>query len=190
LIDVPRLKQAQASVQIWNDTCEAFDQGDEVAAWLTDFLGKPCRLFRKSDEHPRLCDQKYARPDDEVSFADAFPLMVINDASLRDLNTRLETAVPMNRFRPSLTIASSLPYEEDRWLSLTSNDVSMQVVKNCARSVDVDQKTGQKGKEPLKTLSTYRTVEGSRVIFGQNLVPRRLGTLFVGDRISISYLED
>jgi uncharacterized protein len=187
-IDVPIPKdEALRPVRIWRDDCLAYDQGKEIAEWLSSYIGKPYGLVRMSDDHPRPVDRDYGRADDIVSFADGFPFLITNEASLEELNSRLETPVPMDRFRPNIVLAGDHSWEEDYWKLIHTQDAEIEIVKNCSRCVvtTVDQKTGERGKEPLKTLATYRTVDSNRVIFGQNGVPRKLGTLRVGEMASV-----
>jgi uncharacterized protein YcbX len=188
-IDVPfRTTAGLRSVKVWRDECQAYDQGEEIANWLTAFIGTECGLVRMSDDHNRIVDQAYGQPKDIVSFADGFPFLITNDASLMDLNDRLETPVPMDRFRPSIVVNADVAFEEDNWKAFRTDDTEIEIVKNCARCVvtTVNQKTAERGKEPLKTLSTFRTFDGNRVIFGQNAVPRKMGTLRLGEQARIS----
>jgi len=100
------------------------------------------------------------------------------------LNQRLEVPVPMNRFRPNLVFSGGQAFEEDQFTRVKVGEVDFQVVKPCARCVliTVDQQTGEKGKEPLATLATYRTVN-NKVYFGQNAVALTQGIVRVGDLI-------
>jgi MOSC domain-containing protein len=92
----------------------------------------------------------------------------------------------MNRFRPNLVVAGCEPYEEDTWRAIRIGETAMQVVKPCDRCVitTTDQLTGDRGKEPLRTLATYRNVDG-KVLFGQNLVHQGTGRLSVGDLVRL-----
>lgn len=130
----------------------------------------------------RFINRKYAPENSPVSFADAFPLLLISQMSLEDLNGRLTESVPMNRFRPNLVIDGTSAFEEDTWRSLQIGSVSFRVAKPCARCTvpTVNQDTGEAGKEPIRTLSTYRTRD-SKVYFGQNLIHEDRGILKVGD---------
>jgi uncharacterized protein YcbX len=125
---------------------------------------------------------------DTVSFADGYPFLLIGEASLADLNSRLSEPVPMNRFRPNFVVSGSEPFEEDTWKRIRIGSNEFHIVKPCARCVltTVDQTTGQKtGKEPLKTLSEYRNRNGN-VLFGQNLIAETAGgTVQVGDEIEV-----
>jgi uncharacterized protein YcbX len=188
-IDVP-LRQGGdlKAVTIWRDTCIAVDQGQAAADWLSSFLGTECRLMRMSDEHPRQVHQDYGQPEDIVSFADGFPFLITNEASLDDLNSKLKEPVPMDRFRPSIVVRGASAFEEDNWVSLHSESTNVDIVKPCARCVvtTTDQKTAARGVEPLKTLATYRKVDGNQILFGQNAIPRRVGTMRVGEMAHIT----
>ena len=170
------------SVRVWRDRCGATWMGEGPARWFSDFLGLQCNLVHMADETVRPADRTYAPDGTRVSFADAFPFLIISEASLADLNRRLAEPVPMNRFRPNLVIAGAEPYAEDGWDHLEINGVRLRVVKPCARCVitTTDQATAERGKEPLRTLGRYRKVWG-KVMFGQNAVHESMGRLHVGD---------
>jgi hypothetical protein len=121
-----------------------------------------------------------------VGFADGFPFLLISEESLGDLNSRLADPLPMNRFRPNLVVTGGEPYAEDGWGSIEIGGVRLRVVKPCDRCLvtTTDQATGERGKEPLRTLATYRKV-GNEVMFGQNVVHENTGRLRVGDVVTI-----
>lgn len=172
-------------VVVWDDRCRAVDQGDEAAGWLSEFVGRGCRLVRMADEFVRKVDPRYARSErDQVGFADGYPFLLISEESLADLNARLATPLPMNRFRPSLVIRGEEPFVEDRLGGFRIGAITFHAVKPCARCVvtTTDQTTAAVGKEPLATLATFRQV-GHKVLFGQNLVHEGTGTIRVGDRL-------
>ena len=160
--------------------CQGVDQGDAVAAWFTSFLGRDCRLVRFTGHRAT------SRGDGEVMFADGYPLLVISAESLADLNARLDEPLPMNRFRPSLVVEGLGPFGEDGVRLLRVGETVIEMVKPCGRCLvtTTDQDTGERGREPLRTLATYRTGDGG-VLFGQNCVPRTLGTLTVGDPVEV-----
>jgi uncharacterized protein YcbX len=122
----------------------------------------------------------------EIAFADAFPILVISQASLDALNARLETSVSMDRFRPNLVIEGSAPHAEDAWKRIRVGDVEIALVKPCDRcSVPaVDPATGVRGREPVRELATYRK-RGGKIYFGQNGVHRTPGVLRVGDPVVV-----
>ena len=128
----------------------------------------------------------FAPPGTRVSSADGFPFLLISEESLADLNRRLAQPLPMNRFRPNLVVAGAEPYAEDEWNRIEVGGIPMRVVKPCDRCVvtTTDQATGERGKEPLRTLATYRN-RGGEVMFGQNVVHERRGRLRVGDQVNV-----
>jgi uncharacterized protein YcbX len=175
-------------VAIWRDHVGAIDQGDAIARWFTTFLGFRCRLVRQADEAVRLVDPTYATsPTDQVSFVDGYPLLLISEESLADLNARLEQPVPMQRFRPNVVVRGAPhAYAEDDWRDLCIGDVPHSGVKTCARCVipHTDQLTPERRHEPLATLTSYRRIERG-VVFGQNVIHHSRGTLRVGDPVSV-----
>ncbi len=175
------------TIRIFRDTCEAVDQGEAVAEWFSTYLNTPCRVVAMAPDYARQVNQNFAqRPEDQVAFADAFPFLMISEASLDDLNARMATPLPMNRFRPNIVITGCEPYAEDTWPSLRIGSVDFAAAKACVRCVvtTTDQATTARGDEPLKTLATYRKTD-SGVIFGQNLIHRNRGTLRVGDAVAM-----
>lgn len=184
---VPVSKEGAARpVIVWRDTAPAVDQGDEIAGWLGEFLGRDCRLVRMAEGHRRAVDPTYATgPVDQVGFADGFPVLLIAQESLDALNTRLAEPLPMARFRPNIVIAGGAAHGEDRVARLRAGDVVFHAPKACARCTItlVDQATGVPGKEPLRTFATYRRAARG-VLFGQNLIHATTGTIRVGDPVT------
>ncbi|MBY0356371.1 MAG: MOSC domain-containing protein [Candidatus Obscuribacterales bacterium] len=183
---VPKDKiELETDVVVWDDTCRGLDQGDEVAAWLSDYLKRECRLVRMKDGFLRPVE-KDPFGNSAVGFADGFPFLLISEASLADLNAKLEYPILMNRFRPSLVVSGTEPFAEDSWKRIAINGVHFEIVKPCARCVitTVDQECGEAGKEPLRTLAAYRKFDG-KIMFGQNLIHAGAGTLRVGAAVSV-----
>ncbi len=180
-------------VTIWHDRCEAVDQGDEVAGWFGEFLKTDCRLVRMAPNFARRLSPDYAlQPTDQVSFADAYPYLIISEESLADLNQRLPEPLPMNRFRPNIVVAGSgLAFGEDRLGRFTLGPVTFSNVKPCARCqiTTTDQAIAAVGKEPLRTLATFRRTSQGKVTFGMNLIPENLDTLCLGDRLKVLSLK-
>jgi uncharacterized protein YcbX len=131
-------------------------------------------------------DQAYGRADDQVSLADGFPFLLISEGSLAELNARLERPLPMDRFRPNLVVGGCDPFAEDGWRVVRIGPITLRVVKPCARCAitTVDQRTATRGKEPLRTLATFRR-SGTKVLFGQNLVHDETGNLRKGDPVEV-----
>lgn len=177
-------------VRVWGDSVVASIVSVEADAWLTAYLGAPFRLVKMPQPSVRQVDLDYAEPGDTVGFADAFPFLLITSASLDDLNERLEArgeaALPMNRFRPNLVVDGTGPFAEDGWRKIAVGAVEFRVRKPCARCAitTVDQQAAVFGKEPLRTLATYRRV-GGKVMFGQNLIHDGTGELRLGDEVRL-----
>ena len=171
-------------VRVWRSVCRAHDAGSSAAELLSEHLGRSVRLVRLDPAFERMVDEKYGRAFDHVSFADGFPLLAVTLASFDDLNSRLSAPVTIDRFRSNLVIEGAEPFEEDDWSHLEIGEARFDVVKPCERCVmiNVDQTTAARTPEVLKTLGAYRLRELG-IIFGQNLIPRRLGTIRVGDEV-------
>jgi MOSC domain-containing protein len=177
-------------VTVWADSCEAVWTGEPAARWFSDFLGIPCSLVHMPADSWRPTNPAYDPTGSRVSFADAYPILVISEESLADLNRRLAQPLPMNRFRPNLTMSGGGPYAEDRWSRIQIGSMVLNLVKPCDRCVitTTDQTTTERGVEPLRTLATYRKVDG-KVFFGQNAVHEAPGQLRVGDALTVSERE-
>jgi uncharacterized protein YcbX len=195
---MPRLEVALSrargpirEVTIWGDVCAARSAGRRAAGWFSDFLGSAVDLVRMPPSTVRPVDLEYAGPGHQVGFADGFPLLLISEGSLAELNRRLEVPVPMDRFRPNIVVAGCAPHAEDRWRRLTVGSVSLRVVKPCARCVvtTTDQRTGERFPEPLRTLARYRKIAGE-LLFGQNLIHEGRGTIRLGDTCRVEAVAD
>jgi uncharacterized protein YcbX len=173
-------------VRIWNDDVLAVDQGDEVAEWLSNFLSheRPdnYRLVRMPEREVRHAHTG----NSEVAFADGYPFLMISQASLDDLNSRLKVPVPMDRFRPNIVLDGCEPYAEDALEKFWIGSTEFTAAKPCVRCaiITTDQATAQRGTEPLATLATYRRTEEG-VVFGMNFGHRGNGRIRVGDAIEI-----
>lgn len=175
------------TVTVWDDQIEAVIVNDASNRWLSEALGFSARLVYLPDTSPRLADSNYAPFDANVSFADGFPFLIIGQSSLDDLNTRLPEPVSMIRFRPNLVFEGGMPYDEDQWYEFTIGKLTFFGVKPCARCIltTVDPEKGEiVGKEPLKTLSTYRK-RNNKIFFGQNVMTNQSGVLKIGDEIQV-----
>jgi len=173
-------------VSIWDDKCLAKPLDQEVNEWFSRFMGKSVRLVYMHDTSERKADPRYATStDDIVSFADGYPILIISQASLDQLSEKAGEHIPAERFRANLIIDGVVAHAEDDLKNIEINGVELAGVKPCARCVmiTIDQNTGEKGKEPLQTLNTYRK-EGHKILFGYNFIPTRLGNIEVGDALS------
>ncbi len=185
---IPFVPAADSSVpvQIWNSNCPAALVSAEADEWFSDALSASVRLVYMPDDTRRLVDP--TKGDDIVSFADAYPFLLANEASLEDLNSRLPERVGMERFRPNFIVSGSTAFAEDDWKEVTIGTTSFRVAKACSRCVmtTVDQERGvRSGEEPLRTLASFRRFQ-NEVRFGQNLIAAEEGTTVrVGDQVTI-----
>jgi uncharacterized protein YcbX len=173
-------------VSVWDDECDAQWVDYKADEWLSQMLSFPCRLVYMPDTSRRLVDPTYAHRQEVTSFADAFPLLVIGQASLDDLNARLPSPLPMDRFRPNIVFRGGTAFQEDEMKHFQIAGISFFGVKPCARCVitTIDQKTSQKSKEPLRTLNGYRS-RNNKIYFGQNLLFSGTGKISVNDPLVI-----
>jgi len=186
-LSVPKASDKTLPVTIWNDKVAANLVSDQCDAWLSDVLGVACHLVYIRDDVIRQCDLKYAKQGDRTGFSDGFPLLLLSEASLDDLNKRLEHPVDMRRFRPNIVVKGCKPFAEDNWEKFTLGDIPMLGVKPCSRCPipTVNPDTGEKtGTEPISTLATFRK-KNHKVYFGMNVIHQSLGTLKVGDLCSL-----
>jgi hypothetical protein len=173
-------------VVIWGDTCTGVFVSKALDQWFSDASGLHCRLIHMPETTRRQVDLTYAPEGFITSFADAYPFLLIGQASLDDLNSRMAEPLPMNRFRPNIVFSGGTPYQEDLLKHIQVAGIHFYGVKLCARCVltTVNQQTAKKGKEPLKTLATYRS-KNNKILFGQNLIHEGAGVLTVGDTIAV-----
>jgi uncharacterized protein len=175
-IEVPLALPAsleRTKVTVWKDTVDAVAVPGESSRWFSDRLGVACTLH-------------WMPPDvDRPGFTDEFPLLVASLASLADLNARLPSPVPMDRFRPNLVFEGGAPFDEERFPTVAIGALRMTLAKRCARCevTLVDQRTAEVGKEPLRTLASYRK-DGNHVYFAMNAIPDREGRVAVNDPVS------
>ena len=183
---VPDMRASPRTVPIWDDTTTAWSVSTEADAWFSAALGHACSLVYMPDDSERTTVGKISGRPQPVSFADGYPALLIGQASLDDLNTRLAEPVPMNRFRPNLVVAGGEAYEEDCWHAFRIGEAVCWAEKPCARCtvVTVNQETAERGKEPLATLARYRQ-QGNKVLFGQNIMFEAGRTVKEGDPLRV-----
>lgn len=180
-------------VTIWQSKCLAEIYEKSINDWFSERLQTKCKLALMPEETHRKVNYLYAvQKDDHVSFADGYPFLLIGSGSLDDLNSRLETPLPMNRFRPNLVVSGAESFAEDSWKRIKIGENIFHIVKPSERCVitTIEQATGEKqGVEPLKTLASFRIPKRSlkkKILFGQNLIAENAGEfLRVGDEIEI-----
>ncbi|WP_417531353.1 MOSC domain-containing protein [Marinobacter lipolyticus] len=178
--------EEEARVLVWRDWVKAVYSTAEASEALSRFCGVDFRFVYMPDTSFRRVDAGRVTEERRVSFADGFPFLVTNLASLDELNSRLETPVEIRRFRPNIVVEGATAWSEDDWRQLMIGEQAFSLVKPCSRCVmtTVDPDTGVKGSDlqPLRTLGQYRrTVDG--VIFGMNAIHEAPGTVRVGDPV-------
>ena len=184
-IQIPFLEDARSSkVEVWGDICEAWQYPDTINNFFSDYLHQKVSLVYMPDKSRRQVESKYAKNGEITSFSDGYPFLLIGQASLEDLNEKLPEPITMNRFRPNIVFEGGISYEEDTWANFNIAEIDFFCAKPCARCIvtTISQDTAQQGKEPLKTLSTYRKF-GNKILFGQNLLHQGEGIIRVGDEI-------
>ncbi len=150
-------------VDVWGDRCEAIALSPDVRTWFTQFLGVDCQLVYMPDSSHRPTAHGKLGVDRLVSFADAYPYLLLSEASLGELNHKLaekgQAAVTMKRFRPNFVVSGvAVPHAEDSWTQVRIGEVIFDLPKLCDRCSipNVNPHTGERTKEPTATLSTYR----------------------------------
>ncbi len=182
-------------VRVWDDECAAFDMGNVAAQWFTDFLmqDRPAgiaacklRLVRFDPEHKRASNKKWTKGQQALNqFSDGYPVLVLSEASLDELNTRLAAAghraVGIERFRPNIVLSGLQAHDEDRaselHFSSSETDFTLALIKPCPRCPipNVNPQTAQSSPEVGDMLQTYRQdarVDGA-ITFGMNAIALR-----------------
>ncbi len=189
-------------VRVWQSYCDAIAANAGINKWFSEVLETDCRLVKMPLNTRRQINEVFNKGDEIVSFADGYPVLVIGENTLADLNSKLESEIPMNRFRPNIVVSDSGPFEEDEWEKIRIGNTIFRITKPCARCAitTIDQATGISDvKEPLKTLASFRKAEQvypetyenlglnkNDVLFGQNLVAENFGQLIkIGDRVEV-----
>jgi len=178
-------ESAVTHVRLWRRSAPVVAVGADADEWFTHALGVACRLMAFVPEASALDVPSY---EVHSSLQDATPFHLTTEESLADLNARMATPIPMNRFRPNLVVRGAAPYAEDRWKAIAIGDTVLRWIKPCTRCVatTTDQETGErKGRDPLLTLAQYRRL-GAAVVFGHYLVADTWGErLRVGDAVTV-----
>ncbi|BCJ64191.1 MOSC domain-containing protein [Polymorphospora rubra] len=195
-LDVPEPAGDPLDVQIFvNRTpVAAAPAGPAADHWLSTLIDRKVRLVWLANPADQPIGTELSRPEDRVSFADRYPMLVTNTASLDALNSLLREAgdiegpLPMNRFRANLVVSGADPWAEDDWIGrrLRFGNVVMRAVKACARCLvtTIDQETGEKGRQPLRLLARHRNRD-QKLLFGVNLIPDGTGPITVGDPVEL-----
>ena len=179
------LEMKEIDTTVWSDTFTAYSTTEEANQWFSSILGTEAQLLFSGEQSNRIREKIQTN----VSFADGYPLLVISEASLAELNKRSSSHHTMAQFRTNLVVSGNEAFIEDSWKRIRIGDVEFEVVKPCQRCIltTVNPNTAQyhPNKEPLKTFSTFRADDSGNVYFGQNLIAKNEGTISVGDTIEV-----
>jgi len=171
------------NVVVWKDNLRVSKVGNETDSWLSSALGIDCHLVYIEDDVVRQCDLDFSEEGERTGFADGFPILIVSEESLIDLNQRMEVPVDMRRFRPNIVIAGCEAFAEDKLTGFSIGSLTMKAVKICSRcpmpmnDPDLGVRTSQ---EPIATLSSYRKWDG-KIFFGMNVIHQQQGLISVGD---------
>ncbi|MGH1461317.1 MAG: MOSC domain-containing protein [Neptuniibacter sp.] len=182
----PELFQNYRQVTVWGTEINAQLCGEQFDNWFSAQLGRPCQLLYFGEQSERYTSR---RPEVPVGFADGYPLLLISEASLADLNSRSSSPVTIEHFRTNLVVKGCDAFAEDQWKRIRIGEVEFEVVKPCSRCVmtTYNPETADTiaGGEPIKTLANYRLGPDSEVYFGQNLVALNEEQIRLGDPIEV-----
>ncbi len=189
---VPSIKEI-SRVKLWADEAHpGIRYSQEVDVWFSGQLKMDCFLiFMGEDCHrefPKDMASGYeGQPEDAVSYADDYPILLASEASLADLNARLEEPVTMKHFRPNIVVSGCDAFEEDTWQSIRIGECEFELAQQCPRcvltTINPETQIKHKQQEPLRTLATYRKTPAGGAPFGVQLVPRRLGAIKIDDMV-------
>lgn len=179
----------ECRVRVWQDWAKAIYGGKDASEALSRYCGETFRFVFMPDESFRRVDASRVTEYRRVSFADGFPFLITNLASLDELNSRLGTPVEMRRFRPNIVVEGAAPWDEDRWPAVSIDNITFSLVKPCSRcvvtTVDPDRGVKAPDLQPLRELGSYRrTTDG--VIFGMNAVHESNGVVRVGSPVTFA----
>lgn len=187
-----KFSEQYQNVTVWGDEISGQFCAAEADAWFSEYLKRPCQLlfFGQQSHREKISSTKQTR---KIAFADGYPLLLISQASLDDLNQRLvsnqQQAVSMTQFRSNIVVDNCLPFAEDGWLHIRIGEVEFMVSKPCERCIftTVDPHNGKKHpqQQPLQTLKSFRKTTNGEVLFGQNLIPLNNGQIKAGDKLTV-----
>lgn len=168
--------------KVWDDETTVFEVDKATSKWFSEALGFTCKLVKIINKGDRKHNSARLNKTLNVSLADGYPYLLIGTESLNFLNDKLDEKITIERFRPNIVISSELAHEEDFFGNFQIGTVKFKNAKPCGRCVMINNnpETAMVSKEPLKTLSTYRTSNNS-VLFGTNSMCLNEGIIAVGD---------
>ncbi|WP_435234720.1 YcbX family protein [Psychromonas sp. PT13] len=175
----------EVSCNVWGDEFQAYATSEAANAWFTYIIGKKVQLLFTGEQSNRQREKIQTN----VSFADGYPLLLVSQSALDELNQRSPKTHTMAQFRPNIVVAGTKAFAEDGWKRIKIGEVEFEIVKPCARCVltTVNPETAMRSEqnEPLKTLSTFRADESGGIFFGQNVIAKNEGMIRQGDKVMV-----
>lgn len=188
-IDLEQYSSLKIETTVWDTKVMAYEVSDVISDWFAKKLGVKCHLVKMVNEFDRYKKLIKGPEQTKVSFADGYPYLIVGTASLNKVSQEVGSEIPADRFRANIVVETQIPHEEDTWNHIRIGSSLLQVIKPCARCtvVNIDQATGIKDNQPLKTLSLYRKY-GNKVNFGANVICLEEGNIKIGDTLEIDML--
>jgi len=187
-VDYHKVSASYVAVRVWDDTINAQQCQENINQWFSRYLEQPCQLLFFGTDSQRLVKNKSS----QVGFADGYPLLLISQASLDNLNSRYASETPtisMAQFRPNIVINHCDAFAEDTWQHIRIGEVEFEITKPCTRCIftTINPQTGElnRQQEPLKTLKDFRQLANGDILFGQNLIPLNQGQIKRGDNLEV-----
>ncbi len=186
IVNYTSMESHYDSITVWKDRIDAAYCGKAAEQWFSHLLQQPCRLyFFGSQSHRPVAEN----PKNQIAFADGYPLLLISQASLTELNEHCKSTVVMGQMRPNLVVDNTTPYAEDSWKRIRIGTVEFKVAKPCGRCIltttDPDTLERNPDREPLSVLKKYRKGSDGEAHFGQNLIALNRGVISQGDKVEI-----
>ena len=177
---------AMRPIEVWRHRGPAHQASPQGSAWLSEFLKREVTLVACPDDMDRIANPDWAVATTPVSFVDGYPILILSEESVAELNRRLDTPVDVMRFRPNIVLRGCPPFAEDRWKTLRIGNTIVDVLKPCDRCsvITIDPQTAASGKEPLTTLATFRKSPAG-ILFGQNGATREPALLETGAEVEV-----
>lgn len=178
--------QNEIKVKVWSDNVWANEADASINQWLSAEFKRPCKLVQLNQNTQRKVDPNFAKYNQLVGFADGFPLLIVSESSIDLLNSKLETPVEMNRFRPNIVIEGFKAHQEDSLTHIQINGIEFNLAKPCSRCSipSINQNNADRHPTLLRTLTRYRK-QGNEILFGMNALHSKLGIIKAGDTIKI-----
>ena len=192
VINYSQLSNNYQDIAVWGDLINAQKAHQEHHQWFSRYLNQPCQLLYFGEQSQRKVPNTSSRTN-QLAFADGYPLLLISQASLNDLNQRCSDDISMQQFRPNIVVENCEAFAEDTWSHIRIGEVEFELKKPCSRCIltTVDPLTAQKNsqQEPITTLKNYRQAAtgdlAGEILFGQNLVPLNQGQITLNDKVTV-----